>query len=577
MTAATLPTAAIKPSPPTVRVRALLAAILIAGVGLRLYGVTFGLPALLDADEMIFIGGAHQLLASGNLNPGWFGHPATTTIYVVALVGASVLALGLATGRFASPDDFILAMFLDPGIVVLPGRIIMIAFAVASIWLTWRLAHRLAGPVAGLVAAAMIAFNPVHISWSQVIRSDIMALTFLLLTALYSHKYLEHGQRRHAALACLFTGLAITSKWPFALAFIALVGAIILRHWRQAPAGASMAAPLKAIAVAGALTILATILICPHLVLDYPTLLSNLQGEAMIAPLGGMAAGGATGGILDNFAFYLGGPLWLGLGPLGAVLAVAGLVAVRRNAAFWVIAGLPAAAMLGLIVPQTVVWDRWALPLFPALAIAAGCAAARMWEVAPALNGRVRAGLAAVFAAALLLPTLQATLGNTRERLNDNRRLATDWVRNNLPPGARLMVEHFAFDLFDSPFSIIFPIGLAGCLDARDVLTGRITYKQVDALRGGRSNLDYSSVPESRLSTCNADFAILTEHSRYAADREAFPDGNLRYQDLIGRSRVLARFPFVEGASGGRPEVLVLDLRRHVSNGARSADGEPER
>lgn len=550
-------------APRTARVRGLqrpwaMGAILIVAAVMRLYGIDFGLPALLDPDELIFIGGAHQLFESGTLNPGWFGHPATTTIYVVGFVAATVLGIGLSTGHFANPDAFVQALFLDPGIVVLPTRIVMAAFGVACVALTARLAARIGGgPVAALVAGALMAVNPVNITWSQVIRSDIMALTFMLLAALASVKVMERDRPRDRLAACLFVALAITSKWPFAVAFLSLSGALYLRARKvEGTQGFSPLALMRQVAVVGTICVVLVIAISPHLLLDYPTLLSNLQGEAKVGHLGG-----TLGGPADNLIYYLSQPVSRGLGLLGAILALVGLFRARSKRAFWAIVGVPAALLLVVIVSQAVVWERWAIPLFPALSIAAGLSAERLWASVANRPVALRAAIALGGIVLLAGPPIAAAYSAANERMADNRRLATNWARANLPPGASLMVEHFAFDLVDSDFPIVFPIGTAGCLDARAVLRGQINYKEVDSLRGGQSNLDYAAVPEDKQASCRTDFAILTEYARYAAERDKFPVGDARYRALLSRGRVIARFPFVAGKVGGRPEVIVVDFR----------------
>ena len=58
----------------------LLFFILIAAFYLRISSIRFGLPAMNDQDELIFELGALKMLRGPTLNPGWFGHPATTTM-----------------------------------------------------------------------------------------------------------------------------------------------------------------------------------------------------------------------------------------------------------------------------------------------------------------------------------------------------------------------------------------------------------------------------------------------------------------------------------------------------------------
>jgi len=60
--------------------RAAILLILLLAAAIRIHGVAFGLPGLNDPDEPLFMMTALDMLRSGNLNPGWFGHPATATI-----------------------------------------------------------------------------------------------------------------------------------------------------------------------------------------------------------------------------------------------------------------------------------------------------------------------------------------------------------------------------------------------------------------------------------------------------------------------------------------------------------------
>src|SRR5665213_606470 len=80
----------------------LLLLILLLALLLRLIGFTFGLPSLYDPDEPFFLITGFKLLRDHSLNPGWFGHPGTTTIYALALIELAIVTTGNLTGRF--PD-----------------------------------------------------------------------------------------------------------------------------------------------------------------------------------------------------------------------------------------------------------------------------------------------------------------------------------------------------------------------------------------------------------------------------------------------------------------------------------------
>lgn len=47
-------------------------------------GIRKNLPYTAEANEGTFVSLAMHIAASGNLNPGWFGHPGSTVIYPLA-------------------------------------------------------------------------------------------------------------------------------------------------------------------------------------------------------------------------------------------------------------------------------------------------------------------------------------------------------------------------------------------------------------------------------------------------------------------------------------------------------------
>src|SRR3954471_20328927 len=97
--------------------RVALALILLAALVLRLSAVRFGLPSLYDPDEPMFMLVALKLLTSGSLNPGWFGHPGSTTIYLVAAIDAAVAGSSILSGQYTSIGEFTRAVYADPAIL----------------------------------------------------------------------------------------------------------------------------------------------------------------------------------------------------------------------------------------------------------------------------------------------------------------------------------------------------------------------------------------------------------------------------------------------------------------------------
>lgn len=540
----------------------LLFAILCVALYIRLVSIGFGLPAMNDPDELIFEMGALRMLRSHTLNPGWFGHPATTTMYLLAVIDALVFAFALLTGRADSARQFGNMVYADPSWIILPGRVAMVLFALGTIWLTWSLANRFFGPRAGLVAAALLAVNPVHITWSQIIRSDMMACTFMLLCLRSCAAIAESGKRRNYGYAALWLGLAIATKWPFALSSLAIGAATVFA------VRAGVLLPRTAMirltgAAAGALAML--FLVSPYLLIDHSTALRNVQGEGQALHLG------ANGGSLwFNLLWYVRGPLYVGFGVLGLALIALGAVQLpRRHQAMAVLTPV-AIAFLILFCMQRLIWERWALPLMPLGAIIAAYGLIRLTEVLQR-TGRarwIRLAPAAILIAGLM-PLGVRAWGDSRARMNDTRQLASAWALRHIPPGSRVLIEHNAFDLIGQPWHVLFPMGNAGCVDVVALIHGRANYAVIEMARGGRSNLDYGTLPPVRRADCRLDFAILSQADRYRQESSLFPNEDAAYRALIAERSAGVIFTPVPGRIGG-PVVTVIDLRKR-----RSSDGTP--
>lgn len=537
--------------------RGLLAgAILLVALVVRLATVRFGLPALNDPDELMFEMGALRMLRGLTLNPGWFGHPATTTMYVLAVVNVLTVVFALATGRIASPKGMIDLVYADPSWMILPGRIAMVAFAVWAVWLTWRLATRFFGARAGAVAAILLALNPVAITWSQIIRSDMMACTFMLLCLTAAADIAERGRQRDHARAALWLGLAIATKWPFALTVLAIGGAALVaaRSGTMRPRRAVLAAIATGVA---AIAIL--VLVSPYLVLDHQTVLKNIRGEGQQHHLG--ATGGGFGA---NLWWYVSGPLYRGFGAGGSILLALGLWRLPRHRVALATLAPVAVAFILLFSHQNLVWERWALPLMPIGAMIAGLGLATLADAmrrmvsAPPARHVVLAGVLAL----CLVPLAMTARADGRARMTDTRQLASAWARRHVPHGSTILVEHFAFDIVPEPWRFLFPMGDAGCVDAGALLHGKIDYATIERARGTRSNVDYGTIAPARADTCRADVAILTQYDRYRRESALFPREAAAYRRLLVTGDVRATFTPEPGRIAGPVVTIVTFPRR---------------
>lgn len=539
-------------APRTSGTRIALLLVLLVALGLRLYGVRFGLPALNDPDELVFELGAYHMVSNGTLNPGWFGHPATTTMYLLAAIDGLVFVAGWLGGVFVSPKAFANAIYLDPSWVIVPGRLLVVAFAVGVVGLTARLGNKLADWRVGLAAAALVAIAPVHIQWSQVVRADIMASAFMLLAMMSALCFARQGTMRAALAGAAWTALAVASKWPFAVVSLAFAGAAALRFIEEP---SRRAETFRRLAIYGLSAPLMLVAISPYLLLDWRKALHDLGGEAQVAHLG------ATGGSpLWNAWWYLSHPLYASLGAVGCALLAVGVWRTVREREMLAIVWSVIIPFALLFMSQHIVWDRWALPLIPLCAILASMGGLHLLDSVTERTG-IRDGVLAGtgLALAVALPLVSADFAQARERMTDTRQLATQWLVRHASPGSRVLVEHFAFDLVGSPYTLLFPAAGAGCLDVVATLHGQVSLGAIEGMRRGHAIVDYGSVASDKLDTCRADYAIFSQFDRYAAERDRFPEQYSQYRRALEHARPLVTFRPVPGDIGG-PIVRVVAL-----------------
>lgn len=530
---------------------AALALILVAALAWRLHNIAFGLPSMYDPDEPIFMITALKLLGEGTLNPGWFGHPGSTTIYLVALIDAAVAGVGIAAGRYADLGDFARAAYADPSLLFVPARVAMALIGVLCVWLTYFLGKRLHGTAVGLIGAGLLAVNGLHIAWSQVIRTDIHASLFMLASMLFAIRALQDSRLRDYLIAGAFAGFATATKWPAAMAFVGLVGASL--HGWQSGHGSKDA--LRNLGAGAAAALAAMFVASPFIVLDWQAVLVNVSGEVKTSHLGHTSSG-----FFANLGFYF-GELANSMGMAGALLAVVGaaVAAVRSQAARWVV--LPVSlAFLGLICSQGLVWSRWVLPILPMACLFAGMAIVAAGELAAGIARRKLAGpVAGLLALAVAVPSVAAAADRATERANDTRIQAARWAAAHIPAGSRVVFEHLEIGLRDEPWEFLFPIGDAGCIDGLQALRAGVRFEEVQRLRRGSPIIDLGNVNAARLASCRADFAVLSYYDLYAEHAASFPSEVANYHKLLAGGRTVALFAPQPGRAGG-PVVRIVAL-----------------
>jgi len=402
-------------------------AALAAGLGLRLWGLDFGLPnPLCRPDEAVLLNRA-LAVAGGDLNPHFFNYP-SLHIYVLAVCLGLWGLVGWVGGLYAGPPDFLYKYLTDATAVFVTGRLVTVAMGVASIGLAYALGRRLGGRRAGPLAAGFLAVAPLHVRDSHFATVDVPVTCWILLAYYLCWRYLESGRSRDLWWSAAALGLAVSTKYSAALFAPALVAAPLLRPRRG---GSAAELPWRDLGIAVACLAGAFLAGTPWAVLDPAAFWGGVAFEG-----GHFAAGHLTGSPAGAAAFegswlhHLRVSLWHGP---GWPVAVAGWAAVvwlarrRRPEDLVLLSG--AGLYLAVASAGSTQFLRYALPLIPLQCVMAGALLARL--------GQRRRPSWTVLAAVLgLAPAAWASWhGDRLLAAEDTRVAAARWVEEHVPAG----------------------------------------------------------------------------------------------------------------------------------------------
>ena len=393
--------------------RVLLAGLVALGLGLRLWGVGFGLPETYHPDEPAYV---LQALAVGRgLSGGLtFANPPLFKYLLLGEYGATY-GLGRLVGRYTTPQDLVAQFRADPTLLYLEARVTSALAGALTVLATYTLAE---GRRAGLVAAwlAAVTFLLVRDAHFGVNDAFVTLLSTMALSC--CARLAGGGSRRDQLLAGVLSGLAFTAKYQA----LALLVPLLLAHARRPRAlPLTLGAMLLAIAVT-----------FPSLWLEPGRVLGDIYLHLVLPGQVGYAGLEPVGG----YVYYLDVLGW-GVGWAIVVAALTSLALVRRAPGLLVIASFPA-VLYAVLGAERLYFARLILPGLPALLALAAIAVDRAAAGLRTRRTLVVVGLAALLGSQSVLAAVRLDVLLSRP---DTRTEARDWVALNLPSGARLAVD----------------------------------------------------------------------------------------------------------------------------------------
>lgn len=357
---------------------ALLALILAFAMWTRLGHSERGLPYLHHVDEPHTSVAALEMMKSAEFNPERFNY-GTLNVYMMLAVDAVHYvwlsrSIDDRTGEPLRFED--IQPVTDPawrwetshpsfyrwnrGFCALLGSL-----TVLLVYLIGRRFH----PIVGLVAAAVLALNSIHIRNSGMVAPDVPAAFFSLLTVALSVTYLKSGRTLTLVWAFITVGLGIAIKYNLAPVLIVPYLALGMERRNHNPRP-------HWLWWGGVLVSLGAFFLCvPYALLDLPTFLTHVGNEVRHYSVIGHGPNTIEGGwvhmswALQQFAETLSWP--------GFVLALGGVLLSLRTKRHWILYSFPVVYLL-LQTQMVVAFHRNLLSIYPYLALGIGVAAERL-------------------------------------------------------------------------------------------------------------------------------------------------------------------------------------------------------
>jgi hypothetical protein len=395
-----------------------VAALVLAALGLRLWGLKTGLPFVYNADENAHFVPRAIGMFGHTYNPGYFINPPAFT-YLLHVVFA------LRWGG----DGVQAALAADVGDVFVVARACAAVLGAVAVAFLYAAGTRLfADRRVGFLAAALLATGFLPVFYSHFALNDVPALAPLCLGLVGVAGVLHRGSTADFAVAGLGLGLAAATKYTAGIVVLCLAAAALAGPGRR----------IRGLGVAGAVALAAFAVANPYALLDLDAFIDGLTKQSSASNDGG----GKLGLTQDNgLRYYLETITW-GLGWLPAAAALGGAVGLvvrdRRRALVLIPAVVAFLLFMGL---QDRFFARWLLPIFPLLCLLAAWGTIAL---ADALPVRARLRPVMVVAAGILVCAQGIVYSVHNDAVlarADTRMLVRDWLVDNVPEGAKMVVE----------------------------------------------------------------------------------------------------------------------------------------
>ena len=402
-----------------------IGAVLLLAFGLRIWGVSHGLPYAYNADENAHFVTRAIGMFGHDWDPNYYVNPPAYTYLVRLVLGAWFGGRAGVSNSFAA----------DPTEIWTIARTIAALCGTLAVWLLYLAGARLVDRRVGLLSAGIFAVAFLPVFYSKLALNDVPTLVGVSLGLWGAAGILRNGRLRDYVWAGIGLGLASATKYTGGIVLAPIVAAA----GAQFAAAGGKAGALKGIGIAAGLSLLSFLIANPYAVLDFSSFWDGLTHQST-------ASGDAAGklGLTQDsgYAYYLWSFGW-GLGWMPLFFAIGGAVRLffDERRLLWML--VPPIILFVLFMgSQERYFGRWLMPVFPFVCVLAAYAAIEFadWlaRFSPALRPTFVAAAVVILGGQGFVYSLHSGLVMSRE---DTRSIAREWMVLNVPAGTKIVVE----------------------------------------------------------------------------------------------------------------------------------------
>ena len=419
----------------------LLVFIVLGGLGVRFYGLGWGLPYHFHSDEFLMADITEKLRTTPSVSElivresKFFLYPPVLMFLQIGLVSASTL---LRPFEYDDPKSLTLFYLLARGIVA--------AFGTATVLLLYFLGARLYSRTAGLLAAFFLAFTVLHVRDSHFFATDVPMTFFLVLILYLCIDIVEKKSLKAYLLTGIATGIAIATKQTALLAIPVILAAHLIslwkderiswkERWRSLRSGQS----LKKLAIVLGIIVLASLVANPFVLMN-PARFLDMSGRTLEFVKGAQQPQWTFQFTGATVWYWFTNLLYYGMGPALEIVCLLGVLWAlwRRKWTDGLVLLFLAIYFAGIGLGY-MKFIRYAIPLLPFLCLFGARFAAELMDIIKrkALRVLLTAGL--VLVGGLSVFCTLAYLNIYRQ--DDVRIQASRWIHENIPQGSTVLIN----------------------------------------------------------------------------------------------------------------------------------------